>query len=63
MKCEVVGGSFDGEIVDLPLWGVNYQIRIPFDGIPQEPPLRHARLLYERYEYRDGRYHFVGYEE
>jgi len=73
MKIEFVGGSKDGEVMEIADTA-NYRIRFPVQGSPLTTFLedtflkeeaKEAASIFgiscEEYEYRDGRYHFAGY--
>jgi hypothetical protein len=64
MKCEFVGGSKDGEVMEIHP-SMNYRLRFPVGtpvvAVGKEPALD-VKLTCEEYEYGvDRRYHFIGY--
>ncbi len=60
MMIEFVGGSQDGAMLEIPP-EMNYKLRFPFpkdvSDISEKP------YACEEYEYKEGRYHFIGYEQ
>jgi len=73
MKIEFVGGSKDGEVMDIPP-EMNHRLRLPVQGSPLTTFLedtflgedaKEASSIFgiscEEYEYKEGRYHFIGY--